>query len=84
MSLLVERLGLHTVCIGVPGYPVFFKFIHETPKHFMRVRSLNRAQKFLAYLGDLVVDGSSIKGQSGEPGLRQNCHPHVGESRRPR
>jgi pyruvate carboxylase len=31
----------------------------------MLVQSLNRAQKLLAYLGDPVVDGSSIKGQSG-------------------
>lgn len=29
--------------------------------------SLNRAQKLLNYLGDLAVNGSSIKGQVGEP-----------------
>lgn len=34
------------------------------------VQSQNRAQKLLAYLGDLAVNGSSIKGQQGEPGLR--------------
>lgn len=35
------------------------------------MQSQNRAQKLLAYLGDLAVNGSSIKGQSGEPGLKQ-------------
>jgi len=34
------------------------------------VQSQNRAQKLLAYLGDLAVNGSSIKGQTGEPGLK--------------
>ena len=32
--------------------------------------SQNRAQKLLAYLGDVAVNGSSIKGQMGEPGLK--------------
>jgi pyruvate carboxylase len=36
------------------------------------VQSQNRAQKLLAYLGDLAVNGSSIKGQSGEPGLKED------------
>jgi pyruvate carboxylase len=31
---------------------------------FKLVQSQNRAQKLLAYLGDLAVNGSSIKGQS--------------------
>ena len=35
------------------------------------MQSQNRAQKLLAYLGDVAVNGSSIKGQSGEPGLKQ-------------
>lgn len=34
------------------------------------MQSQNRAQKLLAYLGDLAVNGSSIKGQVGEPGLK--------------
>jgi pyruvate carboxylase len=34
------------------------------------ISSQNRAQKLLGYLGDLVVNGSSIKGQQGEPGLK--------------
>jgi pyruvate carboxylase len=45
-------------------------FIDDTPELFKLVQSLNRAQKLLAYLGDLAVNGSSIKGQSGEPGLK--------------
>lgn len=44
-------------------------FIDDTPELFKLVQSQNRAQKLLAYLGDVAVNGSSIKGQSGEPGL---------------
>ena len=46
-------------------------FIDDTPDLFKLVTSQNRAQKLLAYLGDLAVNGSSIKGQSGEPGLHE-------------
>ncbi|GAA5993594.1 hypothetical protein JCM11641_005128, partial [Rhodosporidiobolus odoratus] len=46
-------------------------FIDDTPELFNLVTSQNRAQKLLAYLGDLTVNGSSIKGQSGEPGLHE-------------
>lgn len=42
-------------------------FIDDTPELFALVGSQNRAQKLLGYLGDLVVNGSSIKGQIGEP-----------------
>ncbi len=35
--------------------------------------SQNRAQKVLAYLGDIAVNGSSIKGQMGEPGLTEEA-----------
>lgn len=42
-------------------------FIDDTPELFSLVGSQNRAQKLLGYLGDLVVNGSSIKGQIGEP-----------------
>jgi pyruvate carboxylase len=45
-------------------------FIDDTPELFKLVQSQNRAQKLLAYLGDVAVNGSSIKGQMGEPGLR--------------
>ncbi|KAK4144903.1 carbamoyl-phosphate synthase L chain, ATP binding domain-containing protein [Dichotomopilus funicola] len=46
------------------------QFIDETPELFDLVGSQNRAQKLLAYLGDLAVNGSSIKGQVGEPKFR--------------
>jgi pyruvate carboxylase len=38
-----------------------------SPELFSLVGSQNRAQKLLAYLGDVAVNGSSIKGQIGEP-----------------
>ncbi|WFD33379.1 pyruvate carboxylase [Malassezia cuniculi] len=43
--------------------------IDDTPELFNMVRSKSRAQRLLAYLGDLAVNGSSIKGQVGEPGI---------------
>ncbi|GAA6058691.1 hypothetical protein JCM10212_003379 [Sporobolomyces blumeae] len=46
-------------------------FIDDTPELFNLVTSQNRAQKLLGYLGDLAVNGSSIKGQQGEPGLHE-------------
>lgn len=42
-------------------------FIDDTPELFALISSQNRAQKLLAYLGDLAVNGSQIKGQVGEP-----------------
>ncbi|ODQ63924.1 pyruvate carboxylase [Nadsonia fulvescens var. elongata DSM 6958] len=45
-------------------------FIDDTPSLFSMVSSLNRAQKLLAYLADLAVNGSSIKGQLGYPKLK--------------
>lgn len=47
------------------------QFIDDTPALFHLISSQNRAQKLLGYLGDLVVNGSSIKGQQGEPGLKE-------------
>lgn len=44
--------------------------IDDTPELFNMILSQNRAQKVLTYLGDLLVNGSSIAGQVGEPGLR--------------
>ncbi|KAK3068736.1 pyruvate carboxylase, partial [Teratosphaeriaceae sp. CCFEE 6253] len=41
-------------------------FIDDTPALFALIGSQNRAQKLLAYLGDLAVNGSQIKGQIGE------------------
>ncbi|KAL8819635.1 MAG: hypothetical protein Q9223_001981 [Gallowayella weberi] len=54
-------------------HPTFIKgdcwttFIDDTPELFALVGSQNRAQKLLGYLGDVAVNGSSIKGQIGEP-----------------
>jgi pyruvate carboxylase len=42
-------------------------FIDDTPQLFDLIGSQNRAQKLLGYLADLAVNGSSIKGQVGEP-----------------
>jgi pyruvate carboxylase len=42
-------------------------FIDDTPALFDLIGSQNRAQKLLAYLGDLAVNGSQIKGQIGDP-----------------
>lgn len=42
-------------------------FIDDTPELFQLMSSQNRAQKLLAYLGDLAVNGSSIAGQIGDP-----------------
>lgn len=44
--------------------------IDDTPDLFKLVTSKNRAQKLLAYIGDVAVNGSSINGQNGEPGLK--------------
>ncbi|KAK9426930.1 carbamoyl-phosphate synthase L chain, ATP binding domain-containing protein [Lipomyces doorenjongii] len=50
-------------------------FIDDTPELFDMMVSQNRAQKLLAYLGDLAVNGSSIKGQIGDLSsrLRLSC-----------
>jgi len=42
-------------------------FIDDTPELFSLIGSQNRAQKLLAYLGELAVNGPQIKGQIGEP-----------------
>ena len=47
-------------------------FIDDTPELFSLVGSQNRAQKLLAYLGDVAVNGSSIPGQIGEPKFKGN------------
>ncbi|KAF8074765.1 pyruvate carboxylase [Lyophyllum atratum] len=61
------RLLTHDVFIGGKTWTTF---IDDTPDLFKLVQSQNRAQKLLAYLGDLAVNGSSIAGQIGEPGLK--------------
>ncbi|OEJ89356.1 Pyruvate carboxylase 2 [Hanseniaspora uvarum] len=44
-------------------------FIDDTPELFQLHMSQNRAQKLLHYLADMMVNGSSIKGQVGLPKL---------------
>ncbi|VDB88581.1 unnamed protein product [Peniophora sp. CBMAI 1063] len=61
------RLLTHDVFVGGKTWTTF---IDDTPELFKLVQSQNRAQKLLAYLGDIAVNGSSIKGQTGEPGLK--------------
>ena len=61
------RLLTHDVFIGGKTWTTF---IDDTPDLFKLVQTQNRAQKLLSYLGDLAVNGSSIKGQTGEPGLK--------------
>ncbi|CDK28262.1 unnamed protein product [Kuraishia capsulata CBS 1993] len=48
-------------------------FIDDTPSLFEMVTSQNRAQKLLAYLADLCVNGSSIKGQVGVPKITKEA-----------
>ena len=50
-------------------------FIDENPGLFVWKESLNRAQKLLNYLGDLVVNGSRIQGQLGPPGNIEPMKP---------
>ncbi|PCH44413.1 pyruvate carboxylase [Wolfiporia cocos MD-104 SS10] len=63
------RLLTHDVFIGGKTWTTF---IDDTPELFKLVQTQNRAQKLLAYLGDLAVNGSTIKGQQGEPGLKDD------------
>jgi pyruvate carboxylase len=60
-------------------------FIDDTPELFALIGSQNRAQKLLAYLGDMAVNGSQIKGQVGEPKFKgeviiPDLTDHHGES----
>ncbi|QSS62195.1 pyruvate carboxylase [Histoplasma capsulatum] len=60
-------------------------FIDDSPELFSMIGSQNRAQKLLAYLGDIAVNGSSIKGQIGEPKFKGdiNMPTIVDESNEP-
>ncbi|KAJ1922086.1 pyruvate carboxylase [Tieghemiomyces parasiticus] len=42
-------------------------FIDDTPELFNILKGRDRANRILAYLGDMIVNGSSVKGQVGEP-----------------
>lgn len=52
-------------------------FIDDTPDLFRLVQYQNRAQRLLGYLGDIVVNGSQIKGQVGEPSYKHEIEVPV-------
>lgn len=60
-------------------------FIDDTPKLFEMMTSQNRAQKLLAFLAELTVNGSQVAGQSGvpllttEPTIPEIVNPSTGE-----
>ena len=56
------------------------QFIDDTPELFKLVQTQNRAQKLLGYLGDMAVNGSSIKGQA-VSSLMQGYFHHLIDSR---
>ncbi len=56
----LQRLLTHDTFISGNTWTTF---IDDTPDLFRLVGSKNRAQKVLKYLGDVLVNGSSIKGQ---------------------
>ena len=60
--------------------PPLPQFIDDTPELFKLVQTQNRAQKLLGYLGDMAVNGSSIKGQA-VSSLIQRHTPHLMISR---
>ncbi|KAF9108559.1 pyruvate carboxylase [Mortierella sp. AM989] len=64
----VQRLITHETFIQGKCWTTF---IDDTPGLFNLVKQLNRAQKLLAYLGDVAVNGPSIAGQLGEPLLKK-------------
>ncbi|CAG8543880.1 4955_t:CDS:10, partial [Cetraspora pellucida] len=64
----LQRLLIHSAFANGEAWTTF---IDDTPDLFRLVESKNRAQKILKYLGDVVVNGSSIKGQIGEPSFKQ-------------
>jgi pyruvate carboxylase len=75
MSLSAERLG-QRYARGICSWQdasltcgAAQQFIDDTPELFKLVQSQNRAQKLLAYLGDIAVNGSAIKGQTVRPPL---------------
>lgn len=56
----LQRLLTHEVFIRGSTWTTF---IDDSPDLFRLVGSKNRAQFILKYLGDVIVNGSSIKGQ---------------------
>lgn len=70
----LQRLLTHDTFIN--GH-CWTTFIDDTPDLFRLVRYQNRAQRLLGYLGDVVVNGSQIKGQMGDPAFRQEIEVPV-------
>lgn len=66
IPFLVKLLNHSTFVAG----DVWTTFIDDTPELFVFPRSKNRATRLLNYLADMVVNGSQILGQMGEPGIR--------------
>ncbi|KAJ8662008.1 pyruvate carboxylase [Lichtheimia ornata] len=64
----LQRLLTHDTFINGNCWTTF---IDDTPDLFRLVQYQNRAQRMLGYLGDVVVNGSQIKGQVGEPSFKQ-------------
>ncbi|KAG1455948.1 hypothetical protein G6F56_006946 [Rhizopus delemar] len=64
----LQRLLTHDTFINGNCWTTF---IDDTPDLFRLVQFQNRAQRLLGYLGDIVVNGSQIKGQMGDPTLKQ-------------
>ncbi|EIE82226.1 hypothetical protein G6F46_002417 [Rhizopus delemar] len=64
----LQRLLTHDTFINGNCWTTF---IDDTPDLFRLVQFQNRAQRLLGYLGDVVVNGSQIKGQMGDPILKQ-------------
>ncbi|KAI9106186.1 carbamoyl-phosphate synthase L chain, ATP binding domain-containing protein [Phlyctochytrium arcticum] len=62
-------LNLLTHPTFITGGRIWTTFIDDTPELLQRTLNRNRGQKLLTYLGDLVVNGSRVKGQSGYPKL---------------
>lgn len=70
----LQRLLTHDTFIN--GH-CWTTFIDDTPDLFRLVKYQNRAQRLLGYLGDVVVNGSQIKGQMGDPAFRQEIEVPV-------
>ncbi|KAI9490951.1 pyruvate carboxylase [Zychaea mexicana] len=63
----LQRLLTHDTFINGNCWTTF---IDDTPDLFRLVQYQNRAQRMLGYLGDVIVNGSQIKGQVGEPSFK--------------
>ncbi|TPX62454.1 pyruvate carboxylase [Spizellomyces sp. 'palustris'] len=66
IPFLINLLTHHTFATGGR---IWTTFIDDTPELLLGNLSKNRGQKLLRYLGDLVVNGSRVKGQVGYPKL---------------